>query len=180
MSFNAKVSLLIFSVDNLSIDITGVLKSPTFIVLLVVWHSVSSTVAYWSLNGAGSWRWDGDLWEIFAVWYYLHLGGLWWTNVLNLALPPQRHRPDAQPEHQDPVIHTAQNKREKKRKKEREQPNQKTNPPMITSAKNYTKQLDRTLGQMVKAKLYRQNHTKKRSEERRVGKECRSRWSPYH
>ena len=38
---------------------------------------------------------------------------------------------------------------------------------MITSAKNYTnkkyiiKQTDRTLGQMVKAKLYRQNLTKK-------------------
>ena len=38
---------------------------------------------------------------------------------------------------------------------------------MITSAKNFTKknknkkQTDRTLGQMVKAKLYRQNHTQK-------------------
>ena len=37
---------------------------------------------------------------------------------------------------------------------------------MIASAKNYTKnkkrkKTDRTLGQMVKAKLYRQNHTKK-------------------
>ena len=36
---------------------------------------------------------------------------------------------------------------------------------MITSAKNYTKKkriwTDRTLGQMVKAKLYRQNHTQK-------------------
>ena len=37
---------------------------------------------------------------------------------------------------------------------------------MITRAKNYTnnkqtKKTDRTLGQMVKAKLYRQNHTKK-------------------
>ena len=40
---------------------------------------------------------------------------------------------------------------------------------MITSAKNYTenkqtnkqKWTDRTLGQMIKAKLYRQNHTKK-------------------
>ena len=37
---------------------------------------------------------------------------------------------------------------------------------MITSAKNYTKnrtktQTDRTLGEMVKAKLYRQNHTRK-------------------
>ena len=36
---------------------------------------------------------------------------------------------------------------------------------MITSTKNYTKKkknrTDRTLGQMAKAKLYRQNHTKK-------------------
>ena len=47
----------------------------------------------------------------------MELGGLWWTNVLNAALPPQRHRSDARPEHQDPVIHMAQNKREKKRKK---------------------------------------------------------------
>ena len=31
--------------------------------------------------------------------------GLWWTNVLNLAVPPQRLRPDTQPEHQDPVSH---------------------------------------------------------------------------
>ena len=46
-------------------------------------------------------------------------GGLWWTNVLNLALPPQRHRSDTRPEHQDPVSHTAQKKREK-RKRERE------------------------------------------------------------
>ena len=60
---------------------------------LLVWHRVSSTVACWSLSGAGSWHWDGDLWEIFAVWYYMELGGLWWTNVLNSALPPQRHRP---------------------------------------------------------------------------------------
>ena len=46
--------------------------------------------------------------------------GLWWTNVLNSDLPPQKLRPDTWPEHQDPVSHTAQNKREKKeRKKER-------------------------------------------------------------
>ena len=35
---------------------------------------------------------------------------------------------------------------------------------MITSTKNYTKnekRTDRTLGQMVKAKLYRQNHATK-------------------
>ena len=35
-------------------------------VLLVVWHGVSSTVACSSLSEAGSWCWDGDLWEIFA------------------------------------------------------------------------------------------------------------------
>ena len=33
-------------------------------------------------------------------------GGLWWTNVLNSTLPPQRLRPDMRPEHQDPVSHT--------------------------------------------------------------------------
>ena len=36
-------------------------------VLLVVWHTVSCTVACWSLSGAGSWHWVGDLWEIFSV-----------------------------------------------------------------------------------------------------------------
>ena len=35
------------------------------------------------------------------------LGGLLWSNVLNLALLPQRLRPDTRPEHQDPVSHTA-------------------------------------------------------------------------
>ena len=34
-------------------------------------------------------------------------GGLWWSSVLNLALPPQRLRPVTGPEHQDPVSHTA-------------------------------------------------------------------------
>ena len=54
------------------------------------------------------------------------VSGIWWTNVLNSALPPQRHRSDILPEHQYPVSHTAQKKREKKeeerkneRKKER-------------------------------------------------------------
>ena len=42
-----------------------------------------------------------------------------WTHVLNLALPPQRHSPDVWLEHQDPVIHTAENKREKKKRKEK-------------------------------------------------------------
>ena len=62
-----------------------------------------------------------------------------WTSVLTLALLPQRHRADAWLEHQEPFIHMAQNKREKKQKERREQPNQKINPPMITSAENYPK-----------------------------------------
>ena len=50
----------------------------------------------------------------------MELGGLLWTNVLSSALPPQRHRPDTQSEHQDPVSHRAQKKMEKKeRKRER-------------------------------------------------------------
>ena len=48
----------------------------------------------------------------------MELGGLWWTNVLNSALPPQRHRPDTWPEHQDPVSHMAQKKMEEKRERE--------------------------------------------------------------
>ena len=43
----------------------------------------------------------------------MELGGLWWTSVLNSALPPQRHRPDAQWEHQDPVIHREKEKKGK-------------------------------------------------------------------
>ena len=38
-------------------------------------------------------------------------------------------------------------------------------------------QLDRRLSQSAKEKAI---HDVMRSEERRVGKECRSRWSPYH
>ena len=49
----------------------------------------------------------------------MELGGLWWTNALNSALPPQRHRPDTWLEHQDPVSHMVQKKREEKRKEER-------------------------------------------------------------
>ena len=85
-------------------------------VLLGVWHRVSSTIACWSLSGPWSWHWDAGLWEIFSIWYYMELGGLLWSSVLNLALPPQRHSPDAWLENQEPVLHTAQNKREKKKR----------------------------------------------------------------
>ena len=47
----------------------------------------------------------------------MELGGLWWTNVLTLALPLQRHRPATQPEHQDPVIHRLRIKGRKKERK---------------------------------------------------------------
>ena len=81
-----------------------------------------------------------------------------------LSSPTQSLWPDTLPEHQDPVIHTPQKKREKKeREKERKekviklkkhillkikklksnkrrtQPNQKTNPQVITSAKTIIK-----------------------------------------
>ena len=35
-------------------------------------------------------------------------------------------------------------------------------------------------GERVAAQLTRRRYVNRRSEERRVGKECRSRWSPYH
>ena len=37
----------------------------------------------------------------------------------NLALPPQRHSLDTWLEHQEPVIHTTQNKREIKKKEDK-------------------------------------------------------------
>ena len=48
--------------------------------------------------------------------YYVGPGGLWWSSVLSLALPPQSLRPDSRLEHQDPVSHTVQKKREKKQR----------------------------------------------------------------
>ena len=54
--------------------------------------------------------------------------------------------------------------KKKKKKERREQLSQRTNPPLRARAKNYTKKTkktDTTLGQIVKAKLYRQNHTQK-------------------
>ena len=40
-----------------------------------------------------------------------------WSNVMNLAPPPQGLRPDTRPEHQDAVNHMAQKKGEKKERK---------------------------------------------------------------
>ena len=44
----------------------------------------------------------------FAIWYYVQLGGLWWTKVLNPALAPQKHSDTHMAQkHQDPVSHMA-------------------------------------------------------------------------
>ena len=53
-------------------------------------------------------------------------GGLWWSNVLDSALPPWRLSPDIQPKHQNPASHTA-GKKSKKKKKKKNRQNPKTN-----------------------------------------------------
>ena len=74
-------------------------------VFLAVWCRVSSTVA------CGRWVELGLSIEMeisgwaFVIWYYVGPGGCWWSNVLNSALLPRRHRPDMRPEQQDPVSH---------------------------------------------------------------------------
>ena len=87
-----------------------------------------------------------------ADWYYMGLGCFWLSNVLDSALPLRRLRSDTRLEHQDPASHMAQKKR--KREKKRQSKNQKTN--------------RQNPGQMVKANLYRQNHTKKHTHTHRI------------
>src|SRR3712207_7562672 len=48
------------------------------------------------------------------------------------------------------------------------------------SAKGFSRLLDRLGGRPLRSLGYRCPDASTRSEERRVGKECRSRWSPYH
>ena len=68
------------------------------------------------------------------------LGGLWWSNILDSALSPQRLRPDTQLEHQGLDSRMAWKKSKRKKKKTR---------------------TNRMPKEMVTAKLNRQNHTKK-------------------
>ena len=41
-------------------------------------------------------------------------------------------------------------------------------------------EFDKGSGERLSGDIKREGKRKTRSEERRVGKECRSRWSPYH
>ena len=82
-------------------------------VLLVVWHGVSSTVACWSLSGAGSSCLDGDLWESFSHLILHGAGRSLVEECPELGFPPQRHRTDTRLEHQDPVSYTEEEKKEK-------------------------------------------------------------------
>ena len=77
------------------------------LVLLVVWHGVSSTVVCWFSVDLGLSVEMEISGRAFTILYYVGPGCLWWTNVLNSALPPQRLRLDTWIEHQDPVSHTA-------------------------------------------------------------------------
>ena len=91
--------------------------------------------------------------------YYMGPGGLWWSSVLDSALPPWRLRPDRWLEHHDPASHTAWKKRKKKKKKKKK------------------RRTDRTVRQMVKAKLNRENHTKKHThihKKRKINKRKRA------
>ena len=112
--------------------------------LLIVRHTVSSTVGCWSLGECGSWHWEGNLWEIFFIWYYVELSGLLWSSVLNLPLPPQMHNTDSWREHQETFIITGQNKWERKGKETKnedkiKQNNVKLNKVMLLIWKIFTK-----------------------------------------
>ena len=52
VSLKASVSLLIFCLDNLSIDVSGVLKSPTIIVLLSISPFVFVNICFMYLGAA--------------------------------------------------------------------------------------------------------------------------------
>ena len=68
-------------------------------------------VVEWTWVLALKWRSLGELSLFDTTWGQ----DVWWTNVLNLAPPPQRFRPDTRLEHQDIVSHMTQKKREKKK-----------------------------------------------------------------
>ena len=50
----------------------------------------------------------------------------------------------------------------------------------ITEAEEWIRDLEDKIVEITTAEQNKEKRMKRRSEERRVGKECRSRWSPYH
>ena len=82
--------------------------------MVVVWHGASSTGACQPLGGAGFSIEMETSGKALADCYYVGPEGLWWSSILNSALPPQKLGPDTRPEYQDPVSYTAQKKREEK------------------------------------------------------------------
>ena len=51
---------------------------------------------------------------------------------------------------------------------------------MIQNLGNRMEKIQETFNKHLEELKSKQNRDEQRSEERRVGKECRSRWSPYH
>ena len=70
---------------------------------------------------------------------------MWWSSVLDSALPPQRLRPNTRLEHQDPASHTAQ----KKRRREKKQKNQ----------NELTDPYDKWLKQTYTGKIHKEAYT---------------------
>ena len=71
-------------------------------------------------------------------------GGLWWSNVLDSALPPQRLRPNPRPEHQDPASHMMGKKRKKKQKKEKKERKKKEKNPKKQNPKQMNRENPKT------------------------------------
>ena len=72
VSFKASVSLLICCLDDLSIDVSGVLKFPTIIVLLSISPFMSVNICFMYLVAP-------MLGHIYLQWLYLLLGLILWS-----------------------------------------------------------------------------------------------------
>ena len=82
------------------------------------------------------------------------LGGLWWSSVLDLALPPRRLRPNTQPEHEDPASHMAQKKSAKKQKQKNRQNPRTDGKSNLIQTKSHKEAYAYTLTKREKGKKY--------------------------
>ena len=104
-------------------------------------------------------------------WYYVGLGGLWWSNILDSALLPQMLWSNTWLEHHNPASHLVQKKRREKNKKKKKKKKNRYNPKpngksktkqtkshkeIHTHKKKKKKKKKTAPRQMVKAKLNRQ------------------------